>query len=279
MKKAMSIGVAAMLLLTTIVSVAHFGATSEAQDVALQAEKSNITTKVVTYKDGDTECEGFLAWDSAQTGKRPVVLIVHDWMGRGEFDEAKARDLAGLGYLAFSIDVYGKDVRPANAGEAGKAAGSWKGNIAGLRTRLQAGMKTALADKNADSSKVSAMGFCFGGTCVLELARSGAAVNGVISFHGGLGTDTPEDAANIKGKVLVLHGAADPYANMEEVVALNKEMEDAKVNYEIVLYGHAVHSFTNKAAGDDPKRGAAYDAQADARSWKRMQSFFTELFE
>jgi dienelactone hydrolase len=132
-----------------------------------------------------------------------------------------------------------------------------------------------LTSELADKDKVAVIGYCFGGTCALELARSGANLVGTVTFHGGLGTDTPGDAKNIKGKVLILHGADDHF---DSVVAINKEMKDAGVDYEIDLYGHTVHAFTNPDAGNDPNRGVAYNAQADQRSWERMKDFFWELF-
>jgi dienelactone hydrolase len=235
-----------------------------------------VQTKTVTYKDGDAECEGFAAWDASLKGTRPVVLVVHDWMGRGEYDETRARQLAELGYLAFSIDVYGKDVRPTNRQEAGAAAGKWRGDTAAFRTRLKAGMDAALALENADKSKVAILGYCFGGTAALELARSGADIDGAISFHGGLVSATPDDAKNIKGKILVLHGADD---KIDTAIKLHEEMKAAKVDYQIVLYGHAVHSFTNPKAGNDPSTGNAYDEKADRRSWEDMKDFLAEALK
>lgn len=274
MKTTLTAALAALMIVATVVVADLTNRNTEAQETSKQAGP-NISTQVVTYKDGDTECEGFAAWDANLKGKRPVVLVIHDWMGRGEFDEARAKQLAALGYLAFSVDVYGKGVRPANAGEAGKTSGAWKNDSAALRSRLQAGMNAALELEQAEKSKVGAMGYCFGGFSALELARSGADVKGVISFHGSLRSATPEDAKNIKGKVLVLHGADDDF---ESVAVINKEMKDAGVDYELDLYGHTVHAFTNPKAGNDPSRGVAYSAQADARSWQRMEDFFEEIF-
>jgi len=274
MKTTLTAALAALMIVATVVVADLTNRNTEAQESSKQAGP-NISTQVVTYKDGDTECEGFAAWDANLKGKRPVVLVIHDWMGRGEFDEARAKQLAALGYLAFSVDVYGKGVRPANAGEAGKTAGAWKNDSAALRTRLQAGLNAAIALEQADKEKVGAMGYCFGGFSALELARSGADVKGVISFHGSLRSDKPEDAKSIKGKVLVLHGADDDF---ESVAVINQEMKDAGVDYELDLYGHTVHAFTNPNAGNDPSRGVAYSAQADARSWQRMEDFFEEIF-
>lgn len=276
MKSILLIG-AVSLVVTAVFAALQLNDTATAQDTGEVKEYyPDVQTRVVPYSDGETACEGFVAWDANRVGKRPVVLIMHDWMGRGAFDEQRARELASLGYLAFSVDTYGKDVRPTNAGEAAKAAGSWKNNVQGLRTRLKAGMDTALKNDFADKSRVAAIGYCFGGTCVLELARSGADLRGFVSFHGGLSKGTPEETKAIKGKVLLLHGADDHF---DSVVEINREFKDAGVDYEIDLYGHTVHAFTNPLAGDDPSRGVAYNAEADKRSWARMKGFFNEIFD
>lgn len=273
MKTALSFAVA-----ITLLAGAAIGAWLAHEPVVAQGAQAlpDVQTNNVTYKDGDAECEGFAAWDANIKGKRPVVLVVHDWIGRGAYDERRTKDLAALGYLAFSIDVYGKNVRPKDRTEASKAAGQWRGDIAALRTRLKAGMDAALALDNADTSRVAILGYCFGGTAALELARSGADVDGAISFHGGLVSATPEDAKNIKGKVLVLHGADD---KVETALKLHEEMKAAKVDYQIVLYGHAVHSFSNPAAGNDPSTGNAYDEKADRRSWEDMRDFLAEVLK
>jgi len=162
--------------------------------------------------------------------------------------------------------------------EAGATAGKYKNDRPLLRQRVRAGLDQLLKVKNVDSSRVAAMGYCFGGTTVLELARSGADVKGVVSFHGGLGTPSPEDAKNIKAKVLALHGADDPNVPPPEVQAFQEEMRKAKVDWELVSYGGAVHSFTDWNAGNDNSRGAAYNEEADKRSWEAMKAFFQELF-
>jgi dienelactone hydrolase len=276
MKTGFAVAVAFTLLIGAAIAAFSSRGTAIAQ---AETVKHDVQSKTVTYKDGETECEGFIAWDAGRKGIRPVVLVVHDWMGRGEFDEARAKQLAELGYLAFSADVYGKGVRPKNAEQAGDAAGSWKADVPALRTRLKAALDTALADASADKTRVAILGYCFGGTCALELARSGADIDGAISFHGGLDSETPDDAKAIKGKVLVLHGADDPFADLESVLALNEEMKNAGVDYQVVLYGHAVHSFTNRRAGTDNSKGAAYNEKADRRSWEAMQDFLADALK
>lgn len=238
-----------------------------------------IQTKTIEYKDGDTVLEGYVAYDDAVVGKRPGVLVVHDWMGFGLFANHKADDLAKLGYTALAVDIYGKGVRPKNTDEAGAQATLYKSDRALLRKRILAGYETLKKETTVDASKIAVMGFCFGGTTSLELARSGAPIVGVVSFHGGLNTPTPMDAKNIKAKILALHGADDPYVPVAEVQAFEKEMTDAKVDWQLVKYSGAVHAFTNPAAGNDNSKGAAYNANADKRSWVAMKSFLEEVFK
>ena len=235
-----------------------------------------VKTEVVEYRDGEQVLEGFLAWDDAAQGKRPGVVVVHEWMGLGDYVKERARQLAALGYVAFAADVYGKGIRAKDAKEAAALAGKYKGDLPLLRSRARAAFDTLAKEPKVDPASVFAIGYCFGGTTVLELARSGAPVAGVVSFHGGLGTKDAADAKNVKGRVLVLHGAADPYVPPAEVEAFRKEMDDAKVDWQIVFYAGAVHSFTNPAAGNDPSKGAAYDARADRRSWEAMKAFLAE---
>ena len=235
-----------------------------------------VKTEVVEYKDGELLCEGVLAWDDAVAGKRPGVVVVHDWMGVGEETKRRVRQLAELGYVALAADVYGKGTRPKDANEAGQLAGKYKGDLPLLRSRARAAFDRLAKDPRVDAAKVFATGYCFGGTTALELARSGAPLAGAVSFHGGLATKDPADAKNVKCPLLVLHGAADPWVPPAEVAAFQKEMTDAKVDWQMVFYADAVHAFTNPGAGNDPSKGAAYDARADRRSWEAMKAFFAE---
>ncbi|MCG3149828.1 MAG: hypothetical protein PCFJNLEI_03293 [Verrucomicrobiae bacterium] len=234
----------------------------------------NCHAGLIEYKAGDTTCEGYLA-GATVPGKHPAVLIVHDWMGNGPFSMAKADELAKLGYVAFAVDIYGKGVRPANAQEAGAQAGKFKADRALLRARIRAAHDYLRNNAAVDPKRMAAIGYCFGGTTVLELARSGAEVAGVVSFHGGLDSPTPADAKQIKGKVLVLHGADDPYVPPAEVAGFEKEMTDAGVDWQLIKYSGAVHSFTNPQANS---KGAAYNERADKRSWEAMKLFFAEIF-
>jgi dienelactone hydrolase len=240
--------------------------------------EAKVHGQVVEYKQGDTVLEGYLAFDDAVKGKRPGVLVVHAWKGLDDNAKARADMLAGLGYIAFAADIYGKGVRPKDNDEAGKLAGKYKTDRKLLRERVNAAFAELAKNTRVDATKTAAIGYCFGGTTVLELARSGTAVSGVVSFHGGLDSPTPTDGKAIKAKVLVLHGAADPHEKPADFAAFQKELADAKVDWQLVEYGGAVHCFTDKTAGTDAASGCAYDPVADARSWAAMRTFFDELF-
>ncbi len=240
--------------------------------------KAEIKTETIEYKDGDTVCEGYLAYDDAAKGPQPGILICHDWTGLQDYTKRRAREVAALGYVAFCPDIYGKGVRPTDPKVCGETAGIYKNDRDLLRRRVNAGYDVLKKQKMVDPDKTAVMGYCFGGMVALELARGGADVEGVVTFHGALNSPTPEDAKNIKGKVLVLHGADDPFVPPAEVAAFKKEMQDAKVDFEFVPYPNAVHSFTNPAAGNDNSKGAAYNEPADRNSWEAMKQFFTKLF-
>jgi dienelactone hydrolase len=239
---------------------------------------AKVKTEVVEYKQGDVVLQGYLSYDQSLTGKRPGILVVHDWMGVSEDTKMRAEMLAGLGYVAFTADIYGKGVRPKNAQEAQAEAGKYFQDRTLLRARAKSGLDYLASRPEVDPSRLGVMGYCFGGGTSLELARSGAPVKGVVSFHGSLSTPTPEDAKNIKGKVLILHGADDPYVKQADVAAFMDEMRKGGVNWELVQYSGAVHAFTIKGAGADNSKGAAYNEQADRRSWEAMKNFWNEVF-
>lgn len=235
-----------------------------------------VVSETVEYKQGETVLEGYLAYDDANQAKRPGVIVVHEWKGLGEYAKRRARELAELGYAAFAADIYGKGVRPQTHQEAGQQAGIYKNDRSLMRARVGAALEVLKAHPIVDPSKTAAIGYCFGGTAVLELARSGADVKGVVSFHGALATPSPQDAGNIKGKVLVCHGAADPFVPAQEVEAFKKEMSDAGVDMRFESYEGAVHSFTVPEANDPP--GAVYNEAADKKSWQSMKAFLAEIF-
>lgn len=230
------------------------------------------------YRIGDAVFEGYAAYDDAIPAMRPGVLVIHEWTGVNEHVKERVRRLAGLGYAAFAADIYGKGIRPESGPEAAKLAGVYRADRSLLRARAAAALSELRKMKEADPSRVAVIGYCFGGGAALELARSGAGIKGAVSFHGNLDTPDPADAKKIKGKVLVLHGADDPHVPPAAVAAFQEEMRSAGVDWQLVSYGGAVHSFTNPSAGDDPSKGAAYDARADRRSWALMLDFFREIF-
>lgn len=239
---------------------------------------AKIVTENVEYKQGKTVLEGYVAYDDELKTKRPGVLIVHQWMGLGNYEKMRAEQIARLGYVAFALDIYGKGVRPANRDDAAKQATIYRSDRKLMRERARAGYDFLKKMKNVDPARIAAMGYCFGGGVVLELARSGADVIGTISFHGNYSTPDPGDAKNIRGRVLAIHGADDPSITIKDLAGLQDEFRNARVDYQIIIYGGAVHAFTDPSAGNDPSKGAAYNKKADERSWEDMRRFFTEIF-
>lgn len=240
---------------------------------------AGIKVETVEYKDKDgAALEGKVAFDDANKNKKPGVVVVHDWMGVSDDTEGRIKELAAMGYVAFAADIYGKGVRPKDMKGAGEQAGKFKADRKLMRSRAQAALDVLVKRADVDASKVAAMGFCFGGTTAIELAKSGAPLKGVVSFHGGLDAPVAGDSKNIKGKVLVLHGAADPFVKQADIDAFVKDLNDAKVDWTMTSYAGAVHAFTVKAAGNDPSKGAAYDEKVSKRAFLAMKAFFDEIF-
>jgi len=246
--------------------------------VCALSSRAAIQTQTVEYKQGDTTLEGVIVFDDATKTKRPGVLIVHQWMGLTEYEKTRATMLAKLGYVAFCADIYGKGIHPKDTKEAGVEATKYKTDRTLLRARVNAGLDIFKKNELVDAKRIAAIGYCFGGTTVIELARSGAELSGVVSFHGGLDSPTPADGQNIKCKVLACHGADDPYVPAKDLAAFESEMRDNKVDWQLIAYGGAVHSFTQPMAGNDNSKGAAYNERADKRSWDAMKQFLGELF-
>lgn len=247
--------------------------------IGIANASAEVRTQDVEYNQGDTVLQGFLAYDDGLAGKRPGVLVVHDWTGLGPYVKRRCEELARLGYIAFGADIYGKGVRPATHEEAAKVSGMYVKDRALMRARVKAGLEELKKNKLADPARLAAIGYCFGGAAVLELARSGASVAGVVTFHGALSNPNPDDAKNIEAKVLVQHGADDPFVDMGQVNAFMDEMKKTDVDWRVYIYGGAVHSFTVPEAGSDPSTGMAYNERADKRSWQAMRDFFDEIFK
>jgi len=231
--------------------------------------------QLINYREGETELEGFLCYEETRPGPLPAVLISHAWGGRDEFVADKARQLARLGYAGFALDVYGKGRRGSSREENARLIEPFMQNRALLARRMQAALGAVRDLPQVDERRIAAMGFCFGGLCVLDLARSGADLRGVVSFHGLL-KPSGLPARTIVAKVLVLHGHDDPMAPVDDVVALEQELTEAGADWQLHAYGGTMHAFTNPAA-NDPDFGTVYQPAADRRSWTALLDFLEEV--
>ena len=239
---------------------------------------AQLQARSVEYREGGTVLQGYLAYDDAAKIPSPGVLVVHEWKGLGTYAKRRAEQLAKLGYVAFAADMYGKGVYAKDHEAAAALSGVYRNDRQLMRSRILAALDVLKQQPQVDADRIAAIGYCFGGMTVLELARSGAAILGVVSFHGGLQTPHPQDAKAIRGKVLVLHGANDPFVTQAEVATFEHQMRAAGADYQLIQYDGAVHSFTVPNAGHDPSSGMAYDKEADKRSWEAMQAFLEALF-
>lgn len=236
-----------------------------------------IVANTVAYLDQETLLEGYFAYDDAVTGLRPLVLIHHAWGGRDEFVAGKARKLAELGYLGFAVDMYGKGVLGSGPDENAKLMQPFMADRGLLQRRTLAALAAAKLLPWADNSKIAAIGFCFGGLCALDLARTGVDIQGVVAFHGLFAPPANIPEPVIKAKVLALHGHDDPMVPMEQVIALQAELTKAGADWQLHSYGHTLHAFTNPVA-NNPGFGTVYQPLADRRSWQAMQNFLAEIF-
>lgn len=237
---------------------------------------AKIKTQKISYTEGDVKLEGILAFDDKNNMPRPAILVFPDWMGVGAYTEMRARQLAELGYVAFAADVYGVGNNPSDMKGASDLATKFRTDRKLMRARAQAALDTLLSQKQVNKDSVAAIGYCFGGSVALELARAEAPLKGVVSFHGGLASNMK--AKVMAPKVLVLHGGDDPYVPAAEVAEFKAEMREAKADWQFISYGNTVHSFTQKEAGNDNSKGAAYNEASEKRSWIEMKSFFNEIF-
>jgi len=237
-----------------------------------------MKTESIEYQDGTVALRGFLAYDDKKTGKRPGILVMPEAFGLGTHAKKNAERLASLGYVALAGDPYGNGVEYGDLQEAIKYAGALREDPAKFRHRARVALDKLAALPQVDASRLAAIGYCMGGTFSLELARDGAPLKGIVSFHGGLETQRPAASGQVKAKVLVCTGADDPFVPVAQVNALADEMTKAGVDWQIISYGGTVHSFTNPEAGKVGMAGLAYNKAADERSWKAMLTFFDEIF-
>jgi len=226
-------------------------------------------TQLTTYSDQDTPLTGFFAWDDTQGGQRPGILVVHGGAGLDDHAKQRAQSIAALGFVAFACDMYGDGVTGDRQRIMGCAM-ELRANPEKLSRRAQAGMDVLASHPQVDG-RVAAVGYCFGGMTVLQLARSGVELTGVVSIHGSLKTTRPAQRSLVKAKILVCHGALDPHAPMEDVAAFTEEMNSAAVDWQLIVYGNAMHGFTHENASAYKVPGVAYHAQADARSSAAME--------
>jgi dienelactone hydrolase len=232
--------------------------------------------KPVSYQDGNQKLNGFSIAPTKGTTKKAGILILPAWMGIDNHSKKVAAELSKSGYYAFVADIYGEGNYPADTKAAGAKAGYYKKNIKAYHQRIKLAMQE-LIKSGADASRIIVIGYCFGGTGALETARENFPVRGVVSFHGGLDRDSSRVIIPISPKVLVLHGADDPYAPVPQVLAFQQEMRTSKADWQMIYYANAVHAFTEPEAGNDNSKGAAYNENADKRSWKHMMMFLDEI--
>lgn len=245
------------------------------------AVQAAVQGKEVIYSANGTTLKGYIAYDDAIKGKRPGVLVVHEWWGQNEYARMRARMLAELGYTALAIDMYGNGKVVDNPDDAGKLATEVSKNIQMAKARFEAGMQLLRKQETVDANEIAAFGYCFGGGVVLNMARLGEDLKGVASFHGGLHTDNPAKAGKIKARIISFSGDADPMIGADKVAAFRKEMDNAGVNYRVVIYPGAKHAFSNPAADELGKKfnmPIAYDAKADKDSWEQAKVFLRDVF-
>ena len=242
---------------------------------------AEVISKEVSYRQGDTVMKGLVAYDDSIQGKRPGVLVVHEWWGHNAYARSRARQLAALGYTALAVDMYGDGKTAEHPKDAGAFAGAVGGNLPLAKARFDAAIATLKQQSGVDPDKLAAIGYCFGGGIVINMARMGTDLDGVVSFHGSIGTKNPAKKGDIKTRIRAFNGADDPFVTAEQLKAFEKEMTEAGVDYQLVNYPGAKHSFTNPDAdkfGTKFNLPLAYNKKADEESWQAMQAFFKQIF-
>ena len=244
---------------------------------SFSAHAEKLNGKTIEYGNGAQKFEGYLVMPAHVASSTPAILMIHNWMGLTDETKFQAHRFAELGYIVMAADIYGKGIRGTDMKSAGALATRYKNDRKLFRERLNLALARLKEEKKVNPAKIAAIGYCFGGTGAIELARSGADIAGVVSFHGGLDSPTPADGKNIKAKMLLHHGAIDPHVPAKEVAAFEDELQAAKVDYQLIKYSGTVHSFTEKGAGDDLSKGAAYNASSDRRSFIATKDFLKEI--
>ncbi|MEM1110265.1 MAG: dienelactone hydrolase family protein [Pseudomonadota bacterium] len=242
---------------------------------------AELVTQELTYRHGDTEMRGMIAYDSASKEPRPGILVVHEWWGQNEYPRERARQLAAMGYTALAVDMYGDGKTATHPDKAGEFAGAVGGNLPLAKARFEAALAALREQPTVLDDQIAAIGYCFGGGVVINMARLGIDIDGVVSYHGSLATSSPAQPGDVAPRVLVFNGAADPLVTAEQIDAFKTEMDAAGADYEFVNYPGALHGFTNPGADEKGKTFGlplAYDAAADEDSWTRTQAFFDAIF-
>jgi dienelactone hydrolase len=239
---------------------------------------AEVQTKEIEYKQGETVLHGLMAWDDAVKEKRPGVIVVHEWWGHNEHIRNQAKRLARAGYVGFAVDMYGKGKVATHAKDAEAFMNEAKKDPAVVLARFHAALEVLKRDPHVAAENIAAIGYCFGGGVVLDMARSGADLDAVVTFHGMLATQTPAKPGKVRARILVLAGGADPFVSTEQVEAFTREMKAAGAKFQVVTYPGAKHGFTNPDAGKYGMDALAYDAEADQKSWAAMLELFKEVF-
>ncbi|MFO8025435.1 dienelactone hydrolase family protein [Thiohalophilus sp.] len=250
--------------------------------LVVSGAQAALQTETVTYRDNGTEMKGYFAYDDSIEGERPGVLVVHEWWGHNEYPRERARMLAKEGYVAFALDMYGEGKTADHPDTAGKFAGEVRKNMDVAESRFLAALEQLKNHPMTEDDDIAAIGYCFGGGVVLEMARRGVDIDGVASFHGSLGTDNPAKPGDVKTRIRVYNGAADPFVKPEAIEAFKQEMDAAGADYRFINYPGAKHSFTNPGADENGEKFGlplAYDKEADQKSWADMLEFFDEIFD
>jgi dienelactone hydrolase len=255
-----------------------YGLTTAVVLLSLSPKDATVKTRELEYRAGDTALQGFIAWDDAARGRRPGVLVVHEWWGMNEHARNQARRLAEAGYVGFALDMYGKGKVTTHPQDAQAFVSEVTKDPAVLAARFNAALEQLKRDPHVDTTRIAAIGYCFGGAVVLGMARSGADLAAVVTFHGALATTSPGQPGKVKARVLVLAGGADPFVPPEQLEAFKREMQAAGARFDVITYPGAKHGFTNPAAATYGMPQLAYDAAADRESWAAMLKLFKEIW-